>query len=389
MKKPMFVITDLHMISYGLIRKIGEKGLPIILVYFENLSISRFSKYVKKSVKFKHDAGEKFVEELILLAKKLSLKNCILIPCDDEKMKYCSMYRDELSKYYIPSFLDYNTINVFLDKLETYNLCKENNIPYPQTYDARKIELKNIEIEYPVIIKPNIMINFYRIFRRKAILINNINELKCNLEKCRDDSKYELMIQEYISGGPAVLYSSACYSKKGNLQDCIVVNRIRQHPKTFGTASTFVKVVDIPELETYSRKIINASRYSGVCEIEFMFDKKTKKYKLLEVNPRFWGWHTLTSASGHDFIEKMLQDIFDDYKTEVITGPKTLPSKECWTHLLTDLFIILTEGLKGNMSIRESLNTLHGCEWAICNKDDPLPFILEIALSPIMVMRRI
>lgn len=97
----------------------------------------------------------------------------------------------------------------------------------------------------------------------------------------------------------------------------------------------------------------------------------------------------LTSASGHDFIEKMLQDIFDDYKTEVTTGPKTWPSKECWTHLLTDLFIILTEGLKGNMSIRESLNTLHGCEWAICNKDDPLPFILEIALSPIIAMRRI
>jgi predicted ATP-grasp superfamily ATP-dependent carboligase len=61
----------------------------------------------------------------------------------------------------------------------------------------------------------------------------------------------------------------------------------------FGHATTYAVTVDIPELEILARRFLRAMGYYGLSEIEFMQDDRDGRYKLIEMNPRTWGWHTL------------------------------------------------------------------------------------------------
>ena len=80
----------------------------------------------------------------------------------------------------------------------------------------------------------------------------------------------------------------------------IMARRARQHPMDFGHASTFAELVKIPEIQQIAEKFLSLIDYYGICEVEFIQDPRDGKYKLIEVNPRVWGWHTLAIAAGVD-----------------------------------------------------------------------------------------
>ena len=47
-------------------------------------------------------------------------------------------------------------------------------------------------------------------------------------------------------------------------------------------------------------------------EVEFKYDSRDGQYKLLDVNLRPWGWHTLGTACGLDFSYIHYKDILGD-----------------------------------------------------------------------------
>jgi len=69
----------------------------------------------------------------------------------------------------------------------------------------------------------------------------------------------------------------------------------------FGRASTFVETVDDPAASTTAIRLIEALRYTGIAEVEFKRDRRDGKLKLLDINPRVWGWHSLCGFAGVDY----------------------------------------------------------------------------------------
>ena len=76
----------------------------------------------------------------------------------------------------------------------------------------------------------------------------------------------------------------------------MVARRRRQHPPEFGRASTFVETIELPLLEALSERFLQAIDYYGLVELEYKLDPRDGHYKLLDVNARTWGYHTLGSA---------------------------------------------------------------------------------------------
>ena len=152
----------------------------------------------------------------------------------------------------------------------------------------------------------------------------------------------------------------------------------------FGHATTYAETVDIPELEESTKKILGAMGYHGLSEVEFMLDPRDGRYKLIEINARAWGWHTLAIGAGVDLPYLSYQDMLG---AEVKQNGFDKDAK--WIRLMTDIPTTLGEILRGRMRINDYITSLKGKkQFAVLSITDPLPFITEILLLPYLWKKR-
>ena len=88
----------------------------------------------------------------------------------------------------------------------------------------------------------------------------------------------------------------------------MIVRRLRQHPPLFGRASTFVETIEQPELEELSERFLRHIGYYGLVELEYKHDPRDGLTKLLDVNARTWGYHSLGQRAGVDFPHLLFAD---------------------------------------------------------------------------------
>jgi D-aspartate ligase len=385
-KKIGAVITGGDFQALGAIRTLGRKGIPIV-VLDSDLCISKYSKFVKKCLKAPSLSDTQcYLDFLIKIAKKENILGWVVFPNSDEAVYVLSKNKDMLEKYYRISTPPWEVIrNVYIKK-NTYQIAEKNNIPIPKTYYPENIDqLKELDLRFPVVIKPSIRDNFYNKVKIKAFRINNKTELlKIYQFVCSVIDPSEVLVQEFISGGPKHLFSFCPFFKEGKVVTSIMARRTRQHPMDFGQASTFAELVYIPELKEISEEFLSLINYYGIGEVEFMQDTRDGKYKLLELNPRIWGWHTLAIAAGIDLPYLLYQDMIGE---RIKVQPSLNHVK--WVRLVTDIPTGFFEIVKGNMKIRDYVTSMVGKkEFAVLATDDPLPFLAEIAMIPYLWIKR-
>ena len=76
-----------------------------------------------------------------------------------------------------------------------------------------------------------------------------------------------------------------------------VGRKIRTYPRRAGV-STYLELVDEPELSRLGFDILERLGLVGVVKLDFKRDPRTGRFYLLEVNPRFSLWNHLGAASG-------------------------------------------------------------------------------------------
>ena len=111
----------------------------------------------------------------------------------------------------------------------------------------------------------------------------------------------EVLVQEIIPGDGTRQFSSCVFIKNGVVLGSMEAQRWRQHPPEFGRAATFVESIDLPVVVELTLKFLRAINYYGLAEVEYKLDPRDGQYKLLDVNARTWGFHSLGSPAGVDF----------------------------------------------------------------------------------------
>jgi D-aspartate ligase len=374
----------------GILRALGVQKVPTIVVDQDRFGVARASRYCKlfkQSPPYKNYS--EFIDFLINLCKKYNLKDWTLFPTDDEQVRALSEYKEDLSFYYKDWVPAWQSIETVYDKSKFYPFAKQLELDIPNTdlfhtYD----ELMQAELKYPLIIKPAVKGEFYKKFRRKAIEVHSRDELIEQMNLITPIVSIDkLMIQEIIPGHSSYQYSYVTFFKNTMPFADLIARRSRQHPMDYGKASTFVEKVDFPKIRETSVKLLRAINYYGVCEVEFKFDPRDNTLKLLEVNPRFWGWHSLTKSTGMNWPFLLFCDI---YGYAYLNSANFDQRKEKWVKMTTDLPIVLNECLSNRLTIGKIINqyfsrrTEHvGFRW-----NDPLPFFYEWFLIPYLWIKR-
>lgn len=380
------VITGGDFQGLGALRTLAKKNIPIILLDSDP-NIGRYSRYKKKFFRAPRPSdSEGYVDFLIELAKNEKIRGWVIFPNSDEVVYILSKYRDRLKEFYkipIPSWAVTQKIYI---KKETYQIAEKHEIPIPKTYYPRDLEeLVKLDLRFPVVIKPSIRDHFYNKVKIKAFRINSREELiKTYQRVCSIINPSEILVQDFIPGGPNNLYSFCPFFKEGKVVTSIMARRARQHPMDFGHASTFAELVHIPEMREIGEKFLRLIGFYGIAEVEFMKDSRNGEFRLIEVNPRVWGWHTLAIAAGIDLPYCLYQDMIGE---EIQVRSPANHGK--WIRLITDTPTVFLEVVKGRMKIRDYLASMKGKkEFAVFDLGDPIPFFVELLMIPYLWAKR-
>ena len=162
--------------------------------------------------------------------------------------------------------------------------------------------LQEIDCQFPAILKPAVKTQLNRFTRAKAWRVENRQQLVARYEEaCKLVPPQDILLQELIPGNGQTQFSFAGLCQDGQPLAWVVARRTRQYPIDFGRSSSFVVTAKQPDVEQAARHILAEMRFSGLIEAEFKLDPRDNRYKLLELNPRVWGWHTLGRLAQVDF----------------------------------------------------------------------------------------
>jgi len=372
----------------GIVRSLGRQGIPVCVVDDE-LSISRYSRYCKKFVKLSDLRHERVVvDSLLEIGKRLRLQGWVLYPTREELVAALSRNRAELSEVFRVPATDWDSIKWAWDKRNTYRLARELDIPTPIThcYFENLDQINQLHsLTPPFVIKPAIKEHFVYATKAKAWRANSHAELRTLFHKASELAPCgEIMVQELIPGGGSQQFSYCAFFCDGEAVGKMVVRRRRQHPLQFGRASTYVETLDIPILEELSERFLRAIDYYGLVELEYKLDPRDSQYKLLDVNARTWGYHSLGAEAGVDFSYMLYADQIG------------LPVSVCkgrpgvgWVRTTTDLPAALIGILSGDTSLKSYLRSLRRCDAeAVFSLSDPVPGLAEVALIPYLAIKR-
>jgi predicted ATP-grasp superfamily ATP-dependent carboligase len=370
----------------GIVRSLGRRGIATCVIDDE-LSIARFSRYAGRAVTVETLRDEsRTIEHVLDAGRRFGLDGWLLYPTREEIVVAFSRHRSVLTPHFRVPTPPFGVVRWAWDKRNTYARAAELGIPVPRTWQPRDVaELDAIDGVPPFAVKPAIKEHFLYATKAKAWRADDHAELR---ERYRAAASLvgsdEVLVQELIPGGGAQQFAYCALFKGRRALATMVVRRARQHPVDFGRASTFVETVDAPELEALSKRFLSSIDYYGLVELEYKLDPRDQRYKLLDVNPRTWGYHSLGPCAGVDFPALLYADQ---------VGEPVEPIRACvgvrWVRLVTDLPTAALEAAGRRLDWRGYLRSVVTADTeATFSRDDPLPGVAEIALIPYLAMVR-
>jgi D-aspartate ligase len=373
---PGAVVLGSDFKALGVVRSLGRRGIPSIVI--DNVPRSAwYSRYVTKHLAWHdHMEGEAFLNFLLSLAKAYRLEHWVLFPVQDDTVEFVARNTQQLSRIYRLVTQDWEIVQWAHDKRLTHRLAEKAGVPYPRTwYPASEAQLSEMEVGFPAIIKPAISIRLQNVVRLKALPADCKKDLLAQYRLAATIiDPGEIMVQEIIPGGGKEQYSVASFCKDGQMLMSMSVRRTRQYPIDYGLSSSFVEAVEIPPLFDLAERLLGCLGVSGMVEVEFKHDRRDDQYKLLDINIRPWGWHTLCIACGLDFPYIQYRDVLGESVTSLIPH-----YGRHWVRMLTDVPAGIQEVRAGMTKPLVYFRSLAGkTEYSVFDWRDPVPAVGDL-----------
>jgi D-aspartate ligase len=388
-KSPGALVMDADYRGLAIVRSLGRKGIPVWVFTHGDQLLATRSRYTRRVLSWPGQDEQQKVNFLLDLADRENVRDWTLFPTGDESAALLARHHATLGECFKLTTPPWNVFKWGYDKRLTYQLADNVSVNHPRTaYPANREEIlaNQYTYTYPVILKPAYRSCLNRFTAAKAWRIENREQLLARYdEACTLVDPTILMVQELIPGGGESQFSYTALCQDGQPIASLTARRCRQIPMDFGRASTFVETVNEPGISQLATRFLQALHYTGVVEVEFKRDPRDRELKLLDVNCRVWGWHSLCGAAGVDY----------PYLLWLLTIGEPLPATKPtvgvrWVRMSTDAPMAMREVLRGRLSLREYFRSLRSpLAPAIYAADDRLPGVLEIPLLAYLLTKRV
>ena len=256
-----------------------EPGINVSIISKNPNSPIRFSRLIKS---YNYNKIENEETELSNLRKIIKLREIdIVLPIDQHSIGLISRNKKMIEKDALiaPIPLEKSFL-ITSDKWLFAEFLMANRIPHPYSVNIeneQKLE-RAATLNYPILLKPKIGFNGHGIIK-----VNNFQELKSIYET--ENNLERFILQKIVTG-----YDIDCsvLSKNGEILAFTIQRGLIKGRWNYGPASgiEFIynkKVFDIV------KDLIRKLNWTGVAHIDLKYDEHDDTFKILELNPRYWG----------------------------------------------------------------------------------------------------
>jgi D-aspartate ligase len=370
--------------SLAVARSLGRRGIPVWFVTHDH-PIAKYSRYVVRSFDWAGPSRGDAADWLVELAARHRLERWVLFAGGDEEVRLVARNHAKLQQAYRLTTPPWEVARIACDKRLTYEHAAAVDVDTPWSrYPGGRDEVAALECRFPVILKPRVHAGRNAFAAAKAWRADDRAALMARWDEAAALVGPEgIAVQELIPGGGEVQFSYAAVWSEGVSVASLIARRARQYPVEFGVTSTFVETIEQADVERAADRFLAPMRFSGLVELEFKYDARDGRYKLLDVNPRPWTWIALAGAAGLDF---------PWMQWWLAHGQSVVPSRGrvgvTWTHASRDVVSAAQQIVSGALSPRNYWRSPRSAAFAAFAADDPLPGVLDLPVLVGRMLRR-
>ncbi len=298
-----------------------------------------------------------------------------------------SRHRDELEKYYHLVLPSADIVEATVDKLGFAALAEVRGLPVPATKILRPEQSFASQLAdwtiFPCILKPTLRSGWFisqlvsgEGRMQKAIRCENTGKLR-SIVSAMEAHGGAFVLQESVEGGEEWIESYHAYVRPGGeVVAEFTGKKVRTFSRVHG-ASTYVKILDDPEVVALGRVVLARIGFSGVVKLDFKRDIRNGQLRLLEINPRFSLWHYPAAVAGVNIPALAFADAVNPGSAKAGRARAGVS----WIYLREDFKAMREYRAAGELSFPQWIrsvmraDTCHEFAWS-----DPLPGIFSIAL---------
>lgn len=370
------IILSGHTMALGVVRALAKMSIPIQVVYYEEKHFAQASRYVTGHYCAPHPELHEsaFIDFLTGCSE---LKGGVLFPVSDATLVAVARHKAALSKKYIVACADWPVTRACIDKGVTYHLAAQAGLAVPKTlhvHSLQDVERQARHANYPCLLKPTESHRYYARFGRKMSVVTDAAELLVNYKEA-SDAGLDVVVQELIGGIDGHVVNYNCYIADGRAVAEFTAEHTRNGPPSFGSPRVAMSRW-IPDVVAPGRTLLRALGLEGFACVEFKWDQRDGRFKLMEVNAR----HNLSTALA---VRCGMNFPYIEYRHRA--SKRTVPVEGFargiyWIDLLRDIGFSARHMREEKYKWRQLLAPYRSPHiYAILDRRDPMPFIRRFA----------
>lgn len=302
----------LHYGSLGVIRSLGRVGVPVYSSRDAGPSPAAASRYLRKAALGVLSQPDPEANIATLKAFQRQIGRPILVlPVDDRGALFVAEHAEALRPHFVLPAQKPGLPRLAASKANNPKLCAMVGAATPEIFALGPADdpAAAPAICYPAVVKiaqPWLVPPGFR----SAFFARRPEDIVDYRARLRERSPADIVVQEYIPQDKAEDWFYHGYHREGG--EAVVGftgRKLRSYPPFFGATSYGVSIVN-EEVLALSRTILRKLGYAGVVELEFRFDKRDRKYKFVDFNPRLGAqFQFLRNERGIDVVRAMHLDL--------------------------------------------------------------------------------
>jgi predicted ATP-grasp superfamily ATP-dependent carboligase len=366
-------------------RSLGRRGVPVWFVTDDH-PIAKYSRYVERSFDWRGPDDPNATGWLVGLARRHALEDWTLFAGGDREVRLVAENHELLARAFRLTTPPWAVAQFACDKRLTHQHAVAVGVDCPWSlYPACRADVAAAALRFPVILKPTHRTGRNAFTDAKAWRVDDRAALLSRYDEAAAlVGPDAIVIQELIPGAGDVQFSYAAVWDNGAPVASMIARRLRQYPVDFGFTSTFVETFEHAPVEEAANRFLAALGFSGLVEVEFKYDVRDCRYKLLDVNPRAWTWIGLSEAAGVDLPWIQWRLSRGETALEAAPAPRARTGL-AWTHASRDLVAAAQQIARGALRPRDYAASLaRSARFAAFAMDDPAPALVDL---PIVIAR--